>query len=191
MLLSVCSIMRNESQLLTDFVNCYRQIADEIVIIDNGSTDMTGDIAAKLGCKVVVSTSDFDLARNEYFKQAKGDWILSVDADELMDEKSMRILRKKLLESQNEDAYILPCNQYYGDGKWATWYLARVFRNTSSVKFDSAIHGSVTKSVTKPFTYCPAIIHHMDGIVNSHRRQQKRERNSHSILILILYQRRW
>lgn len=179
MLLSVCSIMKNEVKAVVAFIECYKQIADEIVIIDNGSEDDTAAKARELGCKVYSSSNEFDLARNDFFQYASGEWILSVDADELMDENSMKLLRSTISRASQDGitSFILPNHQYYGEGKWATWYLARVFRNQETIRFDSAMHGSITKNVKSSFGYCTAIIHHLDGITNQERRLFKRQRN--------------
>lgn len=176
MLLSVCAIMKNEEEQIMDFINCYKDYADEILIIDNGSTDRTAEIAKSMGCKVIECKDKFDYARNQYITNASSDWILSVDADERMLSSDLEKLRS-YLPTCLSDAVILPNLQYYGDGRWATWYLARIFRKNDRVRFDSPIHGSITKSTEGVLGFFSGAIHHYDGIMGMERRYEKRERN--------------
>lgn len=67
-----------------------RGIADEIIVVDTGSTDSTLQIALSFGAKVVHHTwnGDFAAARNAGLQQAHGQWILILDGDEELDAKS-------------------------------------------------------------------------------------------------------
>jgi glycosyltransferase involved in cell wall biosynthesis len=57
--------------------------ADEVLVIDNGSTDKTAEVARKKGARVVkFGSDDFSAVRNFGMKEAKGDWIFYVDSDE-------------------------------------------------------------------------------------------------------------
>ena len=152
-----------------------KDLLDIYVIADN-CTDRTAEIAKSMGCKVIECKDKFDYARNQYITNASSDWILSVDADERMLSSDLEKLRS-YLPTCLSDAVILPNLQYYGDGRWATWYLARIFRKNDRVRFDSPIHGSITKSTEGVLGFFSGAIHHYDGIMGMERRYEKRERN--------------
>ncbi|MDA7979286.1 MAG: glycosyltransferase family 2 protein [Pirellulales bacterium] len=80
--LSAAIIALNEARQLLSLVSSL-QFADEIVLIDGGSTDGTSELAGQLGCRVFERSFDnFAAQRNHAIEQCRGDWILSIDADE-------------------------------------------------------------------------------------------------------------
>lgn len=82
MSLSVVVICKNEQDILK---NCLESVkwADERVVIDNGSTDKTAEIAKTAGARVVkFESDDFSEIRNRGMEEAKGDWVFYLDADE-------------------------------------------------------------------------------------------------------------
>ncbi len=82
--LTISMITKNEEQFLRNCLASVRDLADEIVIMDTGSTDRTIEIAKEFGAKVghFDWIDDFAAARNAALDQARGDWVLSLDADE-------------------------------------------------------------------------------------------------------------
>src|SRR3989344_9164919 len=82
-MLSAVVITLNEEQKLKDAIKSL-SFADEILVVDSGSTDKTFDIAKKEGARVIVNKrlKGFTEPRNYGLKEAKGDWILYMDADE-------------------------------------------------------------------------------------------------------------
>ena len=93
--LSVAVIARDEQDVLADTIGSVRSIADEIVVLDTGSTDRTPAIAEKLGAKVLRMPwgDDFSAARNRCLDEATGDWVLWLDAGEQLDAESAETLR--------------------------------------------------------------------------------------------------
>ncbi len=80
--LSIVVIARNEEERIEACLKSCN-FADELLVIDNGSTDGTPEIARKLGARVVnFKTNDFAQTRNKGMEEAKGEWVLYVDADE-------------------------------------------------------------------------------------------------------------
>lgn len=80
--LSVAVIALNEAHQLRELVASLA-FADEIVLIDGGSHDGTALLAQQLGCRVVQHAfDDFAAQRNRAIDQCRGNWILSIDADE-------------------------------------------------------------------------------------------------------------
>lgn len=82
--LSVCMIVKNEEAFLADCLKSVAEAADEIVIVDTGSTDGTVEIARSFGARVLQEPwqENFSLHRNQSIAAAQGEWILQIDADE-------------------------------------------------------------------------------------------------------------
>ena len=81
--LTLCVITLNESRNLAACLASASSIADEIVVLDSGSTDGTAALAESMGARVHVEAfRGFGPQKNRCFDLASGDWILSLDADE-------------------------------------------------------------------------------------------------------------
>lgn len=120
--ISICMIVKNEEAVLARCLDSLQGIAEEIIIVDTGSTDRTKEIAAAYTDKIYdfIWVNDFSAARNFAFSKATGDYIYSADADEVLEEKD----RKKFLQLKQallpeieivEMIYVNPeeCNMVY------------------------------------------------------------------------------
>ena len=120
--ISVCMIVKNEEAVLARCLDSLKGIADEIVIVDTGSTDRTKEIASLYTSRIYDFTwiYDFAAARNFAFSKATCDYIYSADADEVLEEKD----REKFLQLKQvllpeieivEMIYVNPedCNMVY------------------------------------------------------------------------------
>jgi glycosyltransferase involved in cell wall biosynthesis len=89
-------IVKNESKFLRRCLDSYRPIADEIIIVDTGSTDNTKEIAHEYTNKVYDYKwdDDFSHARNFAFSKATGDYIFSADADEVLDADNLVLFKQ-------------------------------------------------------------------------------------------------
>jgi tetratricopeptide (TPR) repeat protein len=108
--LSVALIVRNEQDVLAETLESVRPIADEIVIVDTGSTDATSDIARRHGARVIERPwdDDFSAARNAALPECRGQWILWLDAGEQLPDDTARELRGFLDGSADpRTAYLL------------------------------------------------------------------------------------
>src|SRR5688500_5893148 len=94
--LSVVVLVRDAAEPLRLTLASVRDIADEIVVVDTGSTDKSRDVAIEFGCRVVefAWTDDFSAARNFASGQAAGDWLLWVDAGETLGSDDARNLKE-------------------------------------------------------------------------------------------------
>lgn len=115
MTISVCMIVKNEENCLERCLNSLTDIADEIIVVDTGSTDSTKDIAARFTDKVYdfAWTGSFSDARNYSFSKATCDYIYCADADEELDKENIEkflILKKNLLP-EIEIVQMYYCNQ--------------------------------------------------------------------------------
>lgn len=120
--ISVCMIVKNEEAVLARCLDSLREIADEIVIVDTGSTDRTKEIAANYTSRIYDFTwiHDFAAARNFAFSKATKDYIYSADADEVLEEtdrqKFLQLKQALLPEIEIvEMIYVNPedCNMVY------------------------------------------------------------------------------
>ncbi|WP_026478569.1 glycosyltransferase [Alkaliphilus transvaalensis] len=98
--ISLCMIVKNEEALLARCLDTVKDLVDEINIVDTGSTDKTVEIAKQYTDRVYFFEwiGNFAAARNESFKYATKDYILYLDADDVILEED-RIKLKQLKES--------------------------------------------------------------------------------------------
>ena len=82
--LSVCMIVRDEEEMLGESLESVSGVADQLVVVDTGSTDATVEIARSHGAEVhhFQWIDDFAAARNQSIRIATANWILWLDADE-------------------------------------------------------------------------------------------------------------
>lgn len=82
--LSACMMVKNEEQNLPRCLESIKNVVDEIIIVDTGSTDRTVEIAESYGAKVYHHPweNDFSKHRNQSISYAQGDWVFIIDADE-------------------------------------------------------------------------------------------------------------
>lgn len=92
---SLCMIVKNEASVLKKCLDSLKDIMDEIIIVDTGSTDNTKEIAQAYTPYVYDYEWSFDFAaaRNFAFSKATGDYIYSADADEVLDEENRTKLK--------------------------------------------------------------------------------------------------
>ncbi|HEY9841242.1 MAG: glycosyltransferase family 2 protein [Candidatus Sericytochromatia bacterium] len=141
--LSVCMIVRDEADCLVRCLASVSPVASEIVVVDTGSLDATPAIAAAHGARVLDYAwhQDFAAARNFSLDQARGDWILVIDADEWLPLPSQQQLRQ-FLGSAPEPACIrlrVDCPDPQGRITLA-YSLLRLFPNLPRFRFKRAFH---------------------------------------------------
>lgn len=111
--ISLCMIVRDEEDVIGRCLDSVKDIADEIIIVDTGSTDKTKEIVSKYTNKIYDFKweDDFAKARNFSFSKATKDYILWLDADDVILEEDYRkfIKLKKSLDT-NIDIYMMKYN---------------------------------------------------------------------------------
>ncbi|MBQ3513552.1 MAG: glycosyltransferase family 2 protein [Lachnospiraceae bacterium] len=113
--ISLCMIVKNEEKVLERCLECLKDIVDEMIIVDTGSTDATKEIAGKYTDKIYDFPwiDDFSAARNFSFSKASMDYIYVADADEIIDEENrtrFKLLKQALLP-EIEIVQMKYCNQ--------------------------------------------------------------------------------
>ncbi|NUU60930.1 glycosyltransferase [Paenibacillus agri] len=151
--LSVCMIVKDEEELLPRCLESVTGIADEIIIVDTGSTDRTKQIAAAYSAQLFDFTwiNDFSAARNESIRHAAGKWVLVLDADEYLAKEEYDEWNQFLEneEPQNHLAYTLPVINFTGDrdsdDEISTAPITRLFPNFKGIFFERPIHEQLTR----------------------------------------------
>ncbi|MCD6144071.1 TPR domain-containing glycosyltransferase [Thermococcus sp.] len=136
-------IVKNEEKFLDDCLKGIKEIVDEIVIVDTGSTDDTIEIAQKYNARIFhfAWNYDFSQARNFSISQATCDWILVLDADERIEKKDLPKIRKIIRESKKIDGiYMTIWNQGGNPASISVHYLVRLFRRKSEIRYKGKVH---------------------------------------------------
>jgi len=146
-LLSACMIVRNEARFLEGCLRSIRDVVDEIIVGDTGSTDRTPKIARDLGAKLynVPWSEDFSAARNQVLEHAKGTWILSIDADERLRPIPRSHIELFLEEPANIAYYVL----MYPMSLWTGMWVIRLFQNNPRIRFKGIFHETLWEGLQK------------------------------------------
>ncbi len=175
-------ITKNEEKTLERCLTCVKGLVDEIIIVDTGSTDKTLEIAKKFDAKIFHFewNDDFSAARNFGLAKAAQDWILVLDADEIIASQDLPKIRQlvkvdkfmgyKLLrrdygfgEAQNDSSY----EESKGYKNWLNVRITRLFQN-KGFGFKFPIHEEIDDSIREK-----GKIGVVDGIVIHHFRAEK------------------
>jgi len=167
--LSLCMIAKNEQRFLATCLEHVRDVADEIVVVDTGSTDDTVAIAKSFGAKVLFSpwNDDFSHPRNVALGAATGDWILVLDADEFVRPESCERIRE-LVTNEKVSGYHLHFVNVYGKGKTLGVMMVRLFRNLPGVRYEGIIHEQVTPSLQRLGAEAGLVLTSADVVVDHH-----------------------
>ncbi len=155
MKLSLCMIVKNEEATLPKCLGSVKDVVDEIIVLDTGSSDRTPDIAKQFGSKVhhFEWCNDFSAARNEALKYVTGDWILVLDADETLTQKIIPHIQ----EAIQSDSHLLInlVRQEVGAEQSPYSMVSRLFRNHPHICFSRPYHALVDDSVSVILTKEP------------------------------------
>ncbi len=149
--LSLCMIVRDEEEMLPRCLAAAAPAVDEIVIVDTGSTDRTIEIAKSFGARVIERewTGSFSEARNASFDAATGDWIIYLDADEVLISEDVDRLRGLTGRVWREAFYLVETSftGESGDGMAVTHNAMRVFRNRPGYRFEGRLHEQIAHTL--------------------------------------------
>lgn len=111
--LSVSIITYNEEDIIGETLSAVKDIANEIVVVDSGSTDRTVEIAKNLGAKVYIEEwKGYSAQKNSALEKCTQEWILSLDADEVLSEELKKSIIAEL-ENPRADGYLINRRTYY------------------------------------------------------------------------------
>lgn len=143
--LTVIVITKNEA---LNIEACLRSVlaADQIVVLDSGSSDRTRELAASLGAEVHQSQdwAGFGPQKNRALVRARCSWVLSLDADERVSPALMAEIIEAI-QSNRADGYSMPrvtqfCDQWIKHCGWAPDRVLRLFRRKHAVFSDDFVH---------------------------------------------------
>lgn len=145
MTLSVCMIVRDEEAVLARCLDGIKDIADEIIIVDTGSADTTAAIAAKYTDKVYFFkwTDDFSAARNYSFSLAGGDYVMWLDADDVVTEENAAAIRALVDGGGFDAAYLKYAARTDGEVSFV-YFRERIFLRSLSPLWEGAVHEAIT-----------------------------------------------
>jgi GT2 family glycosyltransferase/Tfp pilus assembly protein PilF len=181
---SLSMIVRNEEHHLPDCLRSVAGLFEDIVVLDTGSSDGTREIAQQFGARVFDFPwpDSFGAARNESLRQARGRWILWLDADDRLDGENRAKLETVLSNLGEElDAYALKVRSVL-DGQRSSFRVldqVRLFRNLPSIRWDYRIHEQILPAVNRAggvVRWADVTIDHV-GYVDASARRRKLERN--------------
>jgi len=199
--ISLCIITKNEEKWLEQCINSVRDIVDGIIIVDTGSTDKTKEIAKKF-CDMRVSSrtrsqltakifdfkwiDDFSAARNESIRHATKDWILMLDADEVIEQDDLTKIQDAIENAGNDIVgFALEQRSYinnFFEGavkndsdfelvKKYTFYisnfLVRLFKNNAGLYFKHKVHELIEESIEEKGLRCKkldVVLHHFGSL---------------------------
>lgn len=148
MKISACVITKNEEKHLPQWIESVKQIADELIVVDTGSTDRTVEIAKAAGAQVYYFEwiKDFAAAKNFSLDRATGEWIINLDADEYFPNADCEKV-KELIRRYHPDRRVggFLCRRIDIDPEQDNKYLddvtvLRVFRNSRFLRYEGRIH---------------------------------------------------
>jgi len=202
--ISLCMIIMNEEKWLENCLNSIKDLVDEIIIVDTGSTDKSKEIAKKFTEKVYNFEwcDDFSKARNFSISKATKDWILILDADEVIADIDKEKIRK-IIELNEADSYFLNCRNYfdeigisgfistkgdrYKESQIARGFsiakVLRLFKNKKEYFFEGKIHETISKSIKEigdKIFDTDVVIHHFGGL----DKKKLNEKKEHYIRLL-------
>ncbi|MBK7561583.1 MAG: glycosyltransferase family 2 protein [Chitinophagaceae bacterium] len=145
---SVVIVCKNEADVIAGTLQSLAGLTDDIVVYDNGSTDGTQQIIKQFDVRLHEGTWEgFGKTKNKAIRLAKHDWILSLDADEALDETLKQSLLSWTLPGE-QTVFDIPFKNFLGNkyvkyGEWGGDHHIRLF-NRNQVRWDEApVHESL------------------------------------------------
>ena len=145
--LSLCMIVKNEAENLRRCLDSVKEVVDEMIVMDTGSTDDTIAIAQSYGA--IVPSYDwrgnFSDARNEALKYVTGDWILVLDADEELNPAIVPKMRRAMEKEENLVVNLI--RHEIGAIQSPYSLISRLFRRHPQVTFTRPYHSIIDDNV--------------------------------------------
>lgn len=167
--ISCCMIVKDEEKYIADALNSIKDLVNEIIVVDTGSRDKTKETARKFTDKIFDFkwNDNFSDARNFSLRKANEDWILVLDADEVI-AKEDHDKTKDFIKSDKFFGYAMEQISYLNDSSiygftpvlekndyskdfagYISCNIVRLFRNMKEIFFEGAVHESVDNSIKR------------------------------------------
>ncbi|MEW6667474.1 MAG: tetratricopeptide repeat protein [Thermodesulfobacteriota bacterium] len=194
--LSLCMIVKNEADFLAGCLESAAGLVQEIILVDTGSTDNTPEVGKVFAARLFTFPwrNDFAMARNFSLEHATMDWILVLDADEVISPKDHSALRDLLLGDLYM-GYTLEQRTYGLDPGFVDWvgtagdmeeergypgyvrsHLLRLFRRDPRIRFEGRVHELAEPSFSRhqlPYRMTSIPIHHYGKVREKARVEHK------------------
>ena len=162
--ISLCMIVKNEEDVIARCLDSVSRCVDEIIIADTGSSDRTKEICRDFTDKVFDFdwTDDFAAARNFSFSKATGDYLMWLDADDVVSSENIGLLKelKKTLAQKNPD--VVMCRYVTSFDENGTplfsFFRERLLKRTANFKWEGFIHECI--SPRGNIIYSDFTVHH-------------------------------
>jgi glycosyltransferase involved in cell wall biosynthesis len=144
-MISAVIITKNEAHIIGRTLESLHGIVDEIIVVDSGSTDETIAICKNHHARVIQTSWDgYGLNKNKGIRVAKNDWILNVDADEIIGPELKKNILEIILDKENI-VYVFNflnfyCNKPIKYGVWKNDKHIRLYNRKKVIWKDMAVH---------------------------------------------------
>jgi glycosyltransferase involved in cell wall biosynthesis len=182
--LSILMIVKNEETHLPRCLDSLHGLADEIIVVDTGSTDQTVSIASKKGAGVFHEPwqDDFSKARNRSILEARGKWLLWMDADDLLPSGEHSKLRA-LIRQEKRSAYSFIVENEYEGRRGQAFRQIRLFPAGPGIQFQGRIHESLSGSLKQAgLPVEPADVRILHTGYGTAAEREKKLRRNHALL---------
>ena len=151
--ISLCMICKNEEKTIGNALKSVKDIVDEIIVVDTGSTDNSIDIVKSYGGKVYKEewNDDFSYIRNIALDKAKGEWILILDCDEIINDSGKDRILRYIRDSKCYKGLNLRVASFINGKKRSIENSIRLFRNDENIRFKGKIQESVKESIIRNY----------------------------------------
>ncbi len=170
--ISLCMIVKNEEKVIRRCLSCAKSFVDEIIVVDTGSTDHTKEIAREMGAQVFYFEwiDDFAAARNFSFSKATMDYILWLDADDIIDQENQQKLKelKYRLDSSIDVIMMHYEMNHMKDESPIIFDRERIVKREKNFQWNGRIHE--TLSIEGKIIYQDITIQHQKMTVNDPNR---------------------
>jgi len=179
-LISACMIIKDEEENLKRCLKSAKDIVDEIIVVDTGSTDKSIKVAESFNAKIIKHdwNDDFAEARNIALENATGDWILQLDADEELHPSTKKQIKNEMLNTAIDGVNVVIRN-LQPKGEMVSYIdenQVRLFKNKPEYRFQNRINEQIVASIADTgglFSESDIIINHY-GFQSSSEERTKR-----------------
>lgn len=179
--LSICLICKNEESCIGEALQSIDSVADEIIVVDTGSTDGTLQIAKNFTNCIYTYPwcDDFSKARNFALQQATMEWVLVIDCDEILEPIAKESIQF-YLSKQEVEAYCVNMKLIEDEGEGECLWMCRLFRNNPTYRYKNRLHEQVVQCI-EPSHIRPSdiTISHKGYTSEQLIQKDKRQRNMH------------
>jgi glycosyltransferase involved in cell wall biosynthesis len=163
--ISVVIICKNESHIIARTIAAAQQVSEDVVVVDSGSTDGTQQIVTSSGARLIeTGWEGYGINKNKGVAAAKNDWILSIDADEILDDALIQTLNT-LSFTDPSTVYNIRFRAFLGDamirfGEWSNDQHIRLYNRTYVAWNEAAVHEGLIFAADTKKTTVKGFIHH-------------------------------